>query len=333
MRRSLLLCLVIASWATVGGEVLESRGGNFRVETTVDKDEIKEQRSASRWSARVTTQSGELLYTLDKSIPYGSPFPGVQISDHSGEAVTVDAFAGTVEFYDSRGTLARRWRPFGDAPPDHERILKCSVAGDRLAFLVSGTPFEQARVVMCTSAGGETWTCALSEQSGAEIFLSPDGAAVIASSYTSTGVVRTATAMLDSHGTALHVFPLLMRHADIDPLSKRFVVADRDEVISGSLDTPAEMRRWILTREESCVTGVTSAGTSVGILAERIRAGSDGLLYVDPLLVILDASGRETYREVFTGTSTGPSHIQFRQGKIHVAGDNVRNSITVSPYE
>ena len=80
------------------------------------------------WTVRVAGADGVERYVVGKDVPYGSPFPGVEVCD-DGRVIVVDAFAGIVEFIGETGMITRTWRPFGEAGPDHERILKCSAAG------------------------------------------------------------------------------------------------------------------------------------------------------------------------------------------------------------
>ncbi len=334
MKPVLMLCVVLGVSAVLSAEDLESRRGNFRIKSLVTTEGIKGEPEASRWSARILTRSGVLLHTIEKLVPYGSPFPGVLVSDNAGEAVVVDAFAGVVEFLDARGNTVNIWRPFGDAAPDHERILKCSVAGDRMVFLVSGPSFDRARVVMYSVAGEELWTGVLAFESGSEIYLSGDGATVIVSSYASgSGLPTVATEILDVRGASVRVLPLLMRNAAVDARSGRFVVADRNEVMFGPLDPSGECSQWTSPPGGSVITGVTCAGTSAGFVMERILAGAEGIRYADPTLHVVTEGGREIVRESFAGSNDTPAHISSRDGTILFRNSGHQREIHVSDYE
>ena len=314
-----MLCLALSVSALVQAEVLESRRGDFRIETHRASVESKSGREATMWTASVLTRSGDKLYTLTKEVPYGSPYPGVQVSDHAGETVVVDAFGGFVEFYDPAGALLRRWRPFGEAEPDHERTLKCAAADDRLAFLISSASTDGARVVMCSSGGEEFWSGKLSHASGSEIYLSPDGRTVIASTYAvADGVTGVATDILDDRAARIQTLPLLMRNADVDSLGRRFVVTDRNELVFGILRPSDEQHSRVSGAEGSVITGAVCIGESVGFVMERLVAGGDGVRYEDPTFVMIANNGRELFRNVLNGRSKTQARFSLQRGEIRV---------------
>jgi len=314
-----MLCLALSASTLVQAEVLESRRGNFRIETHRAVVESKSGREATLWTARVLTRTGDELYTLTKEVPYGSPYPGVQVSDNAGESVVVDAFGGLVEFYDPAGSLLRRWRPFGEAGPDHERILKCAAADGRLAFLVSSASTDGARVVMCSSGGEELWSGKLSDASGSEIYLSADGRTVIASTYTvADGRTGVATDILGDRGERIQTLPLLMRNADVDSLVGRFVVSDRNEAVFGNLQSPGEQHQRVTGEEGSVITGVVCIGEGVGFVMERVVAGGDGVRYEDPTFVMIANNGRELFRSVLNGRSKTQARFFVQGGEIRI---------------
>lgn len=323
MKSVATLCLLLLLPSLLAAGLLESRRGNFSVDTRLTPGAAGEGRGHTAWVAGVSDRSGAALYTIEREIPFGSPFPRVQVSDNAGEAVMVDAFSGIVEFYNARGSLVRRWLPFGVDPPDHERILKCEVSGERVAFLLSASAPPQARVVMCTVTGEERWSRTLVYASASEIVMSDDGGIVIASSYTaagpdSPGPPRIATEIIDGNGGALHVLPVLMRHAGVSPSGDRFVVADRNEIVFGSVNGSSEHRHWRSGPGEGTITGVACAGETTAVVVEQIQAGSGGIRYANPTAVFLNQAGIEVRRDVLSGTSVFSTRLSFREGQFRL---------------
>ena len=323
MKSVATICLLLLLPALLTAGLLESRRGNFRVGIRLTPGDAGEGRRYTAWVAGVSDRSGAVLYTIEREIPYGSPFPRVQVSDNAGEAVMVDAFSGIVEFYNARGSLVRRWLPYGVDPPDHERILKCEVSGDRATFLLSASAPPQARVVMCTVTGEERWSRTLVYASASEIAMSDDGGIVIASSYhaaglDSPGAPRVATEIIDGNGAGLHVLPVLMRHASVSPSRERFVVADRDAIVFGFVTGDEAHRRWSSGLQGGTITAVACAGDTTAVVVEQILAGSDGIRYANPAAIFLNAAGIEMRREVVSGTSRFSTRLSFREGRFHL---------------
>ncbi len=306
-----ILCSLLCVGRMIAGE---SREGKFTVTTSLNPPAAKQPGAATRWTVTVLARNGVELYRVEKQVPYGSPFPGTAVMDHAGELLLVDAFAGFVEFYDGSGALVRSWMPFGDAAPDHERILKCSAAGDRAAFVVSSAGQPLARVVMTTPDGEILWTRTLEEPSASEIILSDDGQGVIVSSYVMTASLRASSSILSRTGKTLAEVPLLMRHADFDGATGRWVIADGNEVRSGVTGKSAPEGTWITGGPAVIVTDVRLTVTGIILLAEGVEVASDGIRYANAALIGLDSAGMESFRREVQGMWDGPGRIGLRSG-------------------
>lgn len=320
--------LVAAVPFIAAGETVSSRNGQWTATVIRGEQGSGKRPGTALWSVRVAHERQGVRYTLEKEVPYGSPFPGIQVCDDGG-AIIVDAFAGFVEFIDPSGALARPWHPFGEAGPDHERILKCSAAGGRAAFLVSETGGDEARVHVTTARGQALWDAPLVHPMGSEIVLAPDGGIVVASDYRSLPALEVATEIFDGSGRRVRVTNLLMRHAAIDPVDGFVAIADRDEVVIFDQGEEVAAGRWMVTEEGVCITGLAIVGGQVGVLAERVVAGSAGVRYERPALIRMDRTGRVLGRTVGEGVAVRPRSVSGTGGVFVVTGED--GQITLPP--
>lgn len=318
---SLLISLVLASHMSGG----ESQDGRFQVVVIRSQDGAAHPGERTDWRAAVLAKDGTELFTVRKHVPYGSPFPGTALFEETGELILVDAFAGLVEFTGSSGALVRTWKPFGDDLPDHERILKCSTAGDRAAFAYSSPGVGGVRIAVTDRLGEILWTAAAEEPMASELVLSSDGEGVIISSYQMTEELRAATRLYSRDGRLLLSLPVLMRNADFDGRSGRWVIAGKNSVWLGTIGVSMPAQTWAAGGASDVVTDVVLADTGALVLVERVETGTGRLLFADPTLIHLKGAGDAVSLQIMRGTFERQSRIRAprRSGE---SGEAVRES-------
>ena len=320
MKRYAWLILLFSLPILCEAGTVRSREGTFTATVVAGSANSGKRPGTATWTVRVAGADGVERYVVEKDVPYGSPFPGVEVCDN-GRVIVVDAFAGFVEFIDETGTLSRTWRPFGDAGPDHERILKCSAAGGGAAFLLSGEAGTRAIVVATTIPGREMWRKDLGNRMGSEVYLAPDGSGIVASSYSTGDGFRFLTEVLDAEGKDLRAMPMLMRHAAFDPLSGVLAIADRD---SAEIFVPGRGDRqgcWRASEEGECVMGVATIGGQVAIMTAHVTAGASGTDIARPTVVIVGTKGEELHRVPVGHLSGRGLSIRTESGEFVVANE------------
>jgi hypothetical protein len=190
-----------------------------------------------------------------------------------------------VDFIDSTGTPVRSWRPFGDDPPDHERILKCSVARGSAAVLWS-MPDERGAFAALFSARGELiWDRRLAEVVGGEVQISENESYVLASSYTFRGPPRFATELFGVAGERLAFHPRIFRSACVPESEGNappvFVLTDGKVLTHHSADQKTKgVDIWTAPAPDDVITDVTmQPDGTIFALVQKVTAGEDGIQY------------------------------------------------------
>jgi hypothetical protein len=326
MKRIVWLVFVLLFPLLCDAGTVRSRGGRFTATVVTGAANSGKRHGTATWTVGVAGEDGVQRYRVEKEVPYGSPFPGATVCD-DGRLIVVDAFAGFVEFMDETGIVTRIWRPFSDAGPDHERILKCSTAGTRAAFLLSGSGIDVARVVMCTTAGDAEWKKELQRSHGSEIYLASDASATVVSSYSSSTIFQFSTEVLDGQGRIIRSVAMLMRHASIDPESGLLAMADRD---SAEIYSPGRNGRegcWRISVEGECIMGIATLTGEVAILTAKVTAGASGVDVTQPTMVIVGAQGSEV--EHFPVDGASGRGLSIRTGSVKFVVSDELELITI----
>ncbi|MDH3252537.1 MAG: hypothetical protein OEM41_07060, partial [Ignavibacteria bacterium] len=239
------------------------------------------------WNASVFTHDGDRAFILSAEIPYDVPFPALYLSD-TGEAIVIHTFDGLIEYYDSHGARSATIRPFGEAEPQLEQIIKCSVAGTRAAFLVSSPLEENARVFMSDFAGINLWAKEIPEQFAGEVFLSDDAGVVCAGAYSSRQEISRTSVITDAEGRVLRTIPILFRCADVSPDNYLFALTERNAVLVGSVqDDRLEPARWTTASRSRIVTDVMFADGVVAAAVDSVDMSDGSPVYRSPELVVI----------------------------------------------
>ena len=280
-----LLSIMLLLGSSDAGEIAvrSSRTGEFRASVSVS-GEAKRWPDVNLWQAVVRDRNGRTLYQLAKEVPFDSPFPSIVLSDSGGRSVLFDAFEGWVEFYDGTGVLLRSWDVFGEGEPTYERSIKCSIAGDRAAFLLSGTEGRPATVHLTDMRGRSLMNVSLDQSQAGELHISEDASVIVAGCYFGGEVSSFTTSCISPDGTVLRRIPMLFRVVQLSPDRKALLLAGRRDVVEVALDSQDRRTLWAGNRTDELVTDVCYAGSSRALLVERVEKVNNPPLW---LLVVL----------------------------------------------
>jgi hypothetical protein len=243
------------------------------------------------WTATVRTADGKQLYSISYPVPYDFPFPSIKVFEKDGSAVVVNAAEGWADWYGSGGVRRSRWFPFGEGPPDYERVLTVSAAAERAAFLISeSNGGQQASLVLTDVRGTVERTFSLAGARAGAVHLSRDGQIVAAASYSFDGMTAALyTEILDGEGRLLSRLPVLMRRADIDPGARTILLTDGFDLFEGPVTSPVQVEFTV--PPSSVVSDVRYAGPGYAVLVEEVRTSAAGVSYAHPV-VLLSRAGR-----------------------------------------
>jgi hypothetical protein len=326
MRAAALLLLAACAVATSYADVLQSRGGNYYAVVTREGG-AKQFPEQNRWSATIFHRSGKERYTLDQKVPYDVQFPALYLSDEDGRAIVIGSFEARVEFYDGRGNLVRVLQPSASAEPTYERVIKCSVAGDRAAFLVSSPDKPHAEVFVTGLDGTEIWRRTMPEKTAGEVFLSSDGTYLLAGCHSSDREIVMSTLLFDQSGNLVRTLDILFRYADIAPKRNMLVLSDRNLVILESLDGSTDRLSWSTARTEEIVTGIRIVDGHVAASVESVDLATGAPRYTGATLVVLKRNGEEFTRRVLKGSSAYPAVLNVDDAAVTISSGKRKTSI------
>ena len=327
-----MLCGVVPPAELVAAETVSetvvSRFGGYRAAISIDA-QAERYPELNRWRAIVRDAVGNELYRLDRPIPYDTPYPALALSDQDGAAVLLNAFDGIVEFIDARGATVRRWRPFASETPSHERILKCSIAGSRVAFLASDPLEKRAVVYAMTIDGLPHATAELAEQQAGELYLSDDGTVIVAGGSTPLGQITVSTALMDWDGRLMATVPFDVRLADIRIGTAQVALADTRAVLLVDLDTGGYETLWSEDRPGAIVTGLRLLEPGVAVCSQSF-AYPDGIpSYTNTRVVLLSPDGVTLFDRSVEGESSAPVALDAGAGEIRVSVGQTTTSLPV----
>ncbi len=322
MKRSSILSVCFTVVLLSAGSVLaahevrvESRDGAFvAVVTWTGNAASYPVRNA--WNASVFTRSGERSYDVSMEIPYDVPFPAVYLSD-TGEAIVVQAFDGVIDYYDRRGNRIASLRPFGSVEPEHEQVVRCSVAGGRAAFLVSSPIRQHARLFVTDLSGNELWQMTMTEQFAGEVFLSHDAGVLCTCTYSSMGEISRNTVVTDGVGSVLRTIPVLFRHADVSADNRYLVLSERNAVLIGKVHGESwEPARWSTGERSRIITSVMFIDGIVAAAVDSVDMSEGFPMYRSPEIVVVDSSAAVLRRHSLAVSSKTPSVLTTGPGSI-----------------
>ena len=300
---ALVLSLSCFSWTQ------SSRSGNYYAEVEIEA-KAKRWPEGNSWKATVYDQVGTMQYQISKEVPFDVQYPAIQISDVGGRSVVYSPFEGWIEFYNGKGNVVSTVLPFVGEKPEYERILKCSIAGERAAFLISEPSAPHARVLLTDLEGNQFWDVSLDLKIAAEILLSANSEYVLAGSYTSDDRIERSTTLLDKDGKMQKMFHGIFRYADFDEEENRVVFTERNAVVIASIYDGEPSVRWSSNSREEVVTGARFAGCYVGVVVEKVSLETGKPLYNNPLLVVLNEKAEVLLRKQLVQVSEHPATLR-----------------------
>lgn len=306
MRTLLVVGLLLADAALTWPASAQPVG--YRAEVRVS-GEAKRWPEMSLWTATVRDAAGKELYTLSKGIPYDIPFPSIAVSDVAPWSVVVSSCEGWVEFYDTTGTLVSTWAVFESRTPDYERIVKCALAGERIAFLVSEPAGRETRVFLADRGGNVSPYRNLPCATAGELWLSSNGSCLVAGCTSAGEQLEEATRVIDLRTGESWEFPLQFRWADISSDRRRYVIAGVDRIIGGDLGAATPGWEWRSREPDRAVSAVRLVGSGAVAAVDRVRIVGGRPLYAGALVMVFDEAGVVVGRKELAGDSQEPSRL------------------------
>lgn len=304
------------------------RSGAFYAETEI-RAEAEKYPEMNSWTTTVYARGGETRYKLSREVPYDVPFPTIYVAD-DGRSVLVISFDGLIEFHDQGGTLVRKISPFPLATTDYERVITCSVAGDRTAFVVSESRGTNARLIVTDLEGHETQNIQLTGEHAGQVFVSNSGSHVLAGSYSSDDKIRLSTVLFDRLGKPIREFDLLFRHADISEDDELVVVADRNALLIAGLDARGPAMRWTTGSTGKVITDVKVVGRFAAAVVEAISMEEGKPVYNSPTLMVVDRTGQVAATRTLTGTSSRPATLRAEGSTVTLSNEKLFVTLDVS---
>jgi hypothetical protein len=302
-----LALYIVLGLLNISAEAQTSRNDEYTA-IIVRRAGAKTHREHNTWVARVVDRRGATRYQISKDIAFDTQFPAIYLTD-DGASVVVRVFDGLVEFYDGAGNLVRTLEPFGRKTTEHEQTIKCNVAGNRAALLFSTPEANNATLLLTDVSGRELWRKNLKEKQAAEVFLSRNGKYVVAGSYTFGTRLRSFTQAFDEDGNEAGVFDDAFRCADISD-GGRIVLSGKNSLSIHQLGQPKLKFVWKTERRDQIVTGVRIAGSDVACSVEHVVMKEGIPMYLNPSLVVLDATAKVRTSKQLRSSSTTPSTIR-----------------------
>ena len=322
--RSFLIAFLLM---TSLGRAQTSRSGAFHADIQI-QDGAAKYPELSGWVATVSDEAGSVRYRLSKEVPYDVPYPALYLSDADGRSVVVSSFNGTIEYVDGRGNVTRVLTPFGEGTPEYERNIKCSIAGERAAFLLSSPLLSNARVFMTDMDGDVVWTVDLEGTHAGEMFLASDGTHLVAGSYVAGVSPVFTTVLLDGQGGRVRTIDMLFRHADISPENGKLALTDRNSILLTTTQPEAPVVRWSTDSRDRIITGVCFFDAFIALTAEQILVEDGTPYYTDPHLTILNHQGMPQAERVLEGRSKHPTELVRTMSGVEMRGAASNVSLT-----
>lgn len=322
----MFVLLLFSQIALLRAHAQESRSGNFKA-LVERQGGAKDATETNHWSVRVEDRAGRELYRVSKEIPFDVQFPAVHVSDTEGRMVVVQPLNGTVEFHDGRGGLTNTVSFAVTDDLDYERILKCSVAGNRVAVLTSENN-DQARLVMCSIEGRELWRRTLAGRQAGEIMLSASGDVVVAGSYSFTDHLEASTEMFDGEGLKLRELAGIFRYADISPDNQRVALAAKNRATIEALEDGSEFVQYQTTSGSHIITGLKFVGNYLAVVVEDVEF-EEGRPRYRPSLVMLDNQAKPVTVQELNVVATAPALLTIDGDTIVLRSGNQSATLDV----
>ena len=317
--------LVLGVVVSASGQT--SSNGNFSAELAT-QTRAKNAREQNTWTAKILDRQGGVRYQLTKQIPFDVQFPSIVLADDGG-SVVLRVFEGIVEFYGSDGNLVKSYEPFGRRTAEHEQIIKCSVAGNRVALLFSTPDASNATVVMMTLRGEEMWRSSLKAKHAGEVFLSTNGKLVAAGSYEVGRTILRSTEVFDDFGMRIRELNMLFRTADIAD-DGRIVLADKNNIVLASLIDKNSSAAWTSRVPNQVITSARWVRGFVAFVIESVHLPKGSPMYEHPSLIVLNLKGNEVARTSLRSSSPKPAALGFDSQRITLSSARAQTAIALS---
>ena len=272
--------------------------------------------------------NGELLYRLERQVPYDTPYPALVLSDDGGRGLVLNAFDGIVEFIDPRVTVSAL-APVSGEEPSYERILKCSVSGARVAFLVSDPTSPPALVHAMQLEGTPFAVTALSEEHGGELYLSDDGQLIIAGGTTASETFALTTSLLAWNGSLLDTVAIDFRMAAMFAGGTRVALADTRTVVEVDLETGEHRRLWVEPRPEAIITALGYYDQGVMLVSQEVEFRGGPARFTEARAVALSSDGTTRLDRMLESESTVVATVAYAEGEIRVTLGDITTSLLI----
>jgi hypothetical protein len=307
---------------------IESRAGYYRADIAIEAG-AERFPEINHWRATVHDSSGEVLYRLQRTVPYDSPYPALVLFDSSGDGLLLNAFDGIVEFVDGRGNVRRRWRPFAEETPSYERILKCSVARNRVAFLVSDPSSPPARVFTMDASGTPAGSGTLPVVQAGEIFLSDDGRFVVAGGSSVAGDLTVSTSILAWEGVLLDTVAMDFRLADVSPGGSKVVLADARRAVEVDLQRGEHRLLWLVSRPEGIISALQYHRRGVVLVSQTVEFRGGPALYGTTRVLLMSPDGATLLDRMLEGASEQPARVAEEAGGVRLTIGETTTSLPI----
>ncbi len=164
-----------------------------------------------------------LLYSVDKFIPYDLPFPSAAMFD-DGSLILMRAFDSGIEFYNNKGD--KEWEKYllDRASPEWERTIHYDVGTNNIALMVSDVSMRFCPVFIFNKAGEKINEYNLARESAGGLAFSPlEDFLLISSGMWAEHEYIEETFILDSNFNLINTFNLSFRTGDFSGDGKYFV--------------------------------------------------------------------------------------------------------------
>jgi len=324
-----LLCSASSQAGDSFTRQIESRAGFYRADIAIEAH-AERFPEINHWRATVHNSSGEVLYRLERAVPYDSPYPALALFDSAGEGLVLNAFDGIVEFIDGRGNVRRRWRPFAEETPSYERILKCSVARNRVAFLVSDPSSPPARVFTMEAGGTLRSLATLPEMQAGEIFLSVDGRLIVAGGSSVAEEVSVSSSILAWEGVLLDTVAMDFRLADLAPGGSRVVLSDARRALEVDLQSGEHRQLWLESRPEAIITALQYHPRGVVLVSQTVEFRGGPALYGTTRVLLMSPEGGTLLDRMLEGGSDQPASVAEEAGGIRLTIGETTTSLPIN---
>ena len=235
-----LIPLLLCGALTVRAQ--DSRLGTYHAERTID-GAARTALEVNRLTVTISGARTNSVSTITKLLPYDVGPPAVGVFE-SGSCVLVDGFHGTLEFFDSSGSLLRVVSPLKDAFPELERVMPFAVHDFFVTVAVSQPGLTGIELLRLTERGEPVFSTEVIGEFPSGVVVSHSGmSAAVGSAWWNGDVLEHATFLVSESGVVEHVLPVACSFGAFAPDDSLLLVATKDECALVSVAAGTVRRR------------------------------------------------------------------------------------------